>query len=302
MQRFFTDVRNLRKDFADAGFGTYLIISGTGAVIKKFHGKIGMKTRNRIVDVHCHILPALDDGSRSLEESIEMLRIAEKSGITDIIATPHFKAGRLNPGPETIRQRIRTVHREALERGISVNLYPGNEVLFFSELEEVLAAGRICTLNDSPYMLVEFSPGDSYRFIRNALDQVMGMDLFPIVAHAERYGCLLEDWKNVEALRDMGAEIQINASSITGQAGVKIKRLTGILLGRRLVDYIGTDAHGSRARIPDLGKCLKRLEHKCDEAYIEKILCGNAMKLLEPQERRQKTSFPDKSPENGQEG
>ena len=176
-----------------------------------------MKKMNRIVDIHCHILPGLDDGSESLEESVEMLRIAEKAGITDIIATPHFKAGRHNPGPDTICRKIRELQQEAEKRGVSVNLYPGSEVLFFSELEEALQSQRICTLNHSPYVLIEFSPADSYQSIRNALDQVLGMELFPIVAHAERYGCVLDDWKNAEAFRDMGAQIQINASSIAGR-------------------------------------------------------------------------------------
>lgn len=242
-----------------------------------------MKRMDRIVDMHCHILPGLDDGSESLEESVEMLRIAEKSGITDIIATPHFKAGRHNPNPDTISGKIREVQREAQKRGISVNLYPGSEIFFFSELEEALQSHRVCTLNHSPYVLIEFSPGEPYRSIRNALDQVLGMELFPIIAHVERYGCVLDDWQNAEALRDMGARLQINVSGITGRAGAKSRKLTGILLGRQLVDYIGTDAHGSRARTPDMRKCLKLLCRKYDAHYIEEIVCKNALELLEPQ-------------------
>ena len=243
-----------------------------------------MKKRNRIVDIHCHILPELDDGSGSMEESMEMLRIAVRSGITDIIATPHFKAGRRNPSPDTIHRRLRELQREAERQDIFINLYPGHEVLFFSGLEEALESGKICTLNDSPYILIEFSPADSYRLIRNALDEVLGMELVPVIAHVERYGCLLDDWKNVESLRTMGAQIQINASGVTGRAGIKARKLTGILLERQLVDYIGTDAHGSRSRTPDIRKLLKLLDRKYEDPYIEKILCGNAMKLLEPRE------------------
>lgn len=243
-----------------------------------------MKKRNRIVDIHCHILPELDDGSGSMEESMEMLRIAVRSGITDIIATPHYRAGMRNPSPDTIRKRVREVRREAVKRGVDVNLYPGNEVRFFSELEDIPLSEKICTLNDSPYILIEFSPTDSYRLIRNALDEVLGMELVPVIAHVERYGCLLDDWKNVESLRTMGAQIQVNASGVTGRAGIKARKLTGILLERQLVDYIGTDAHGSRSRTPDIRKLLKLLGRKYEDPYIEKILCGNAMKLLEPRE------------------
>lgn len=238
----------------------------------------------RIVDIHCHVLPALDDGSKSMKETLEMLQIAADAGITDIIATPHFKAGRHNASPATIWKRIQEVHREAQQRGIYVNLYPGNEVFYFSDLEEAMWEDRICTMNHSQYVLVEFSPADTYRSIRNALDNVMGMDLLPIVAHVERYGCMLEDWTNVESIRSMGAEIQVNASSITGQVGHKIKKFTGLLLDRQLVDYVGTDAHGSRSRTSDIRKCLKQLYKKYEVSYIDKILCGNALKLLLPQE------------------
>ena len=241
-----------------------------------------MKKKDRIVDIHCHILPGLDDGAGSMEESMEMLRIAEKAGITDLIATPHFKAGRRNPSPETIHRRLQELQREAERQDIFINLYPGNEVLFFSGLEEALESGKICTLNNSSYLLLEFFPSDPYQSIRNALDQVLGMELVPIIAHVERYGCLLEDWTQVEALRGMGAQIQINASSLTGKAGSKAKKLAWILLRGHLVDYIGTDAHGSLSRTPDLRKCLKLLHRKCEEPYIEEILWGNARKLLIP--------------------
>ncbi len=239
-----------------------------------------MKKKDRVADIHCHILPALDDGSGSMEESMEMLRIAVRSGITDIIATPHYRAGMRNPSPDTIRKRVREVRREAVKRGVDVNLYPGNEVRFFSELEDIPLSEKICTLNDSPYILIEFSPTDSYRLIRNALDEVLGMELVPVIAHVERYRCLLEDWKQVEALRGMGAQIQVNASSLTGKAGHKVKKLAWTLLRGHLVDYIGTDAHGSQNRTPDLRKCLKLLHRKCEEPYIEEILWGNARKLL----------------------
>lgn len=238
----------------------------------------------KIVDIHCHILPELDDGSQSMRETIEMLRIAANSGITDIIATPHFKAGRRNASPATIRKRIREVQAMAEQCGISINLYPGNEILYFSDFEEVIEEERFCTMNDSQYVLIEFMPSEYFRTIRNALDHVMGLGYLPIIAHVERYGCMLEDWKSVECIRSMGVEIQINAASVTGRTGHKIKKFVSQLLDRELVDYIGTDAHGSKARTPDMQKCYKQLCKKYDLSYVDKILRGNAMKLLFPQE------------------
>ena len=89
-----------------------------------------------IVDVHCHVLPGLDDGSKSMEETLEMLRAAVRAGVTDIIATPHFKGGRHNASPATIRKSISKVREEADRQGIYVNLYPGNEI--FLECVDIL--------------------------------------------------------------------------------------------------------------------------------------------------------------------
>lgn len=238
---------------------------------------------DKIIDMHCHVLPALDDGSHSMRETIEMLRIAAAAGITDIIATPHFKAGRHNANPDTIRKRIQEVQGMARQCGISISLYPGNEIFYFSDLEAALEGDRVCTMNHSEHVLIEFSPMESFRTIRNALDDVIGMGYSPIIAHVERYECMLEDWRSVECIRAMGVEIQINAPSVTGKAGHKVKKFVRILLDKKLVDYIGTDAHGSKSRTPDMRKCLRVLCKRYDLSYVEEILYSNALKLLNSQ-------------------
>lgn len=239
---------------------------------------------DKIVDIHCHVLPALDDGSRNMRETIQMLRIAADAGITDIIATPHFKEGRRSASPDTIRKCLQEVQGMARQCGIDITLYPGNEIYYFSDLEEAIEEKRICTLNHSRYVLIEFSPAESFRTIRNALEYVMSTGYFPIIAHVERYECMLEDWKNVEYIRSMGVEIQINASSVTGKAGHKVKKFVHTILDNKLVDYIGTDAHGSKSRTPDIQNCYRLLCKKYDLSYVDKIFRENAVKLLFPQE------------------
>ena len=88
-----------------------------------------------IIDIHCHVLPGLDDGSRSMEETVNMLRIAEDEGITEMICTPHYKNGHHNASKKTILERLAEVKEAALEQGIHVKLHFGNEVLFFYDLE-----------------------------------------------------------------------------------------------------------------------------------------------------------------------
>lgn len=230
----------------------------------------------KIIDVHCHVLPGIDDGSESMDESIRMLYIAQKEGITDVIATPHFKGGRRNAGPQTVERLLQRLRERALETNLHVNVHLGNEVLYFSEMEDDLLEKRIFPMNLSRFVLVEFMPGDGYDYIRNALDHVRGMGYTPVIAHVERYVCM---WKNKDAvrgLRDRGARIQVNAGSVTGEVGWRVKRFTHELLSGRLVDYIGTDAHGCVRRTPGMKKCAHLLHRKYGSEYADRVLFFNA--------------------------
>lgn len=232
------------------------------------------------VDIHNHVLPQIDDGAGSLEESLAMLEIAAEEGITDMIVTPHYKEGRRNASIKTIQERLRMVQEAADEREIPVTLYSGTEIYSFEEMGEALEEGRILTMNGSDRALIEFSPTDSYTYIRNALDSIRGLDYIPIIAHAERYECFLKHWEYVEELKHMDAEIQVNVSGVTGGHGFGVKRFIHQLLKRQLVDYVATDAHDSRRRAPVVRKCLAQLHRKYDAEYVEAITYGNAFERM----------------------
>ena len=231
-------------------------------------------------DMHCHLLPGLDDGARDMEESMRMLRIACESGIRNFILTPHYKEGRHNASVSTIYGRMEEVRQEAKKRGMKVSLYAGNEILYFGEMAERLEEGRVLSLAGSRYVLIEFFPAHSFSYIRNALDEISGMGYEPILAHAERYECMLKNWENVKELKDLKVGIQINAASLTGALGFGVKRFTNRLLRERLVDYVGTDAHDDRRRSPDVKKCLSYLYRKYDPEYVDAICYGNTKKLI----------------------
>lgn len=234
-----------------------------------------MKTGERIIDIHTHILPGIDDGSQSMDESIQMLRIAEREGITDMIATPHYKGGRHNASPQTVQRLFGELMGHAKELGIHVSIHLGNEILYFSEVEEALDEGQVFTMNGSDFVLVEFLPGDRYGYIRNALDHVQSMGYTPVLAHAERYACMLNK-DAIRQIRDMGVRIQVNAASVEGALGWKVKHFTHEILRRHLVDYIGTDAHSCIKRAPELWKCAKTLYKKFGSEYAGSVLFYNA--------------------------
>ena len=231
-------------------------------------------------DVHCHILPAIDDGSQSMEETLQMLRIAEADGIQRMIVTPHYKEGRRCANASKIKEKMDAVQELLDEEGIPIQLYPGNEIYYTSEFEDKLEEGRILSMNYSEYLLVEFSPFEDYVCIRNAMDNILSVGYIPILAHVERYQCMLKDAKHVADLLAMGCRIQVNASSVTGDYGFKAKRFVHKLLKQKQVDYIGTDAHNTEKRRPAMRKCAELLAKKYGEEYARFLLNDNAEQTL----------------------
>ncbi len=235
----------------------------------------------RMTDIHCHVLPGVDDGSEDMDESLEMLRIAEKSGIDRMILTPHYKASHHNASPETLRKRMEELQSEAAEEGIEVELALGNEVMYFSELGERYDEGKILTLNGTDRLLVEFHPTADYMYVRNAIDDVIGMGFTPILAHVERVECMVADPERVYELRSMGCEIQMNAADYMGVMGRNVRKFLQELLDEEAIDYLGTDAHDCRKRIPDVRKCLSDLYDRYDDEYVMQIAYKNADTIFE---------------------
>lgn len=244
------------------------------------------------VDMHSHILPGLDDGAKNMDEAMQMLEIAYAEGITHIVATPHYKSGRFPADAEAEYKRLQQVQYMADERDISIFLYAGKEIFYHSELEEKFQSGRLSTMNGTKYVLIEFSPLENYIYMRNAMEDVLGLGYTPILAHVERYQCLCKDIKGVEELKALGCDIQVNASSVAGECGWRIKHFVHKLLKAGLVDYIGTDAHNTSGRKPAMQKCAAILYKKYEKNYVNALLYENAMNRLllikEPQNNKKK--------------
>ena len=232
------------------------------------------------VDVHIHILPCMDDGAQNMETTLEMLRIAQSEGITHMIVTPHYRSGRYRADAERLRENLHKVKKLIKENSIFIKLYSGNEIYYRSELEDKLQNGELCTMNNTEYLLVEFSPMESFSYIRNAMDELFGMGYIPILAHVERYQCMVKNIDNVKEMKNMGCNVQVNASSVTGKNGFACKRFVHKILKQGLVDYIGTDAHNTSERKPAMRKCAKLLYKKYDDFYVDALLFGNAMERL----------------------
>ena len=240
------------------------------------------------IDIHSHVLPCIDEGAADVETALEMLRMAQAEGISDIIVTPHYTSGRFRADSRRNKEQLDKLREKVSEAGLPINLYPGTEVYYRGGLEEKFESGELCTMNGTEYVLVEFSPTEDYLGIRTAVDDLFGMGLHPILAHAERYHCLCKSLQYLRELKNMGCEVQVNAGSVTGKSGFVIKRWVHRVLKEGLIDYIGTDAHDIEMRKPSIKKCAKILYKKYDKAYADAVLFQNAAKRLRIKDKHSK--------------
>lgn len=232
------------------------------------------------IDIHCHIMPGVDDGSPDMATSLEMLRIADKNGITHIILTPHHKPMHHNVSPEHNVAYRKKLQEAATEAGIKAKLFSGNEIYYSDETMEELIDGRICSLAGSDYVLVEFHPTNPFKAIQNAAGRVQAAGYIPIIAHVERYSDIVSHPARVRDLIQMGCFIQVNASSVMGKYGFGISHFTKKLLKEELVHFIASDAHDTGRRAPHLLDCRNYVERKFGEDYGKKLFFTNPANVI----------------------
>lgn len=235
---------------------------------------------NCYIDIHSHILPGLDDGAKNFDISLRMLRRAEEEQISDMILTPHYKPMRHNSSPDRVEDVLYELEERKQAAGISVQLYLGNEIYYSSEVIPALREGKAFTMAGSSYVLTEFNPGEDYAYIRDAAYSLLAEGYSPILAHIERYECLMDKKVRVEELYDMGCCLQVNASSITGDNGMECKRNAKWLLKREYVHFVASDCHDDKRRMPGLAEAAAYVSRKYGEAYCGRIFRDNANALL----------------------
>ncbi len=225
----------------------------------------------KLTDVHCHILFGVDDGSKSLEQSNKMLGIAYNEGIRTIILTPHYNKRVWGFDVNVWQERYDALVKLAGENYPGLRIYIGCEIYYHSDTIEELNAGKIPTMAGGKYVLVEFDTSISYRRLAEAVMGIMQSDHIPIIAHVERYECILEDPDRVEELKDFGAYIQVNVSGVMGNHGRLEKKCIKKLLKKELVNFIATDAHRDDKRAPYIRDCADYVTKKYGYEYAERI-------------------------------
>lgn len=230
-----------------------------------------------MIDIHCHILPLLDDGPSTIEDSLAMLKLAAASGTTDIIATPHanaiyaFDEARVQETFEMVRARI----------DLPVRLHLGCELhLNYVNLKNVLARPERYTLNRSRYLLLELPDLFSTKPVARALRELIEAGLVPVIAHAERNRVVQKDEALARRWKELGCLIQITGQSLVGGFGMSAKRTAEQLIEKRLADMVASDAHNSGRRSPDLRPAYHQIVSLNGTEIAARLFVGNPALVL----------------------
>lgn len=223
-----------------------------------------------MIDIHCHILPEMDDGAASYDEAVEMAKVSRKNKISSIIATPHFTDfDEIDDFLMERDERIEMLNKILSDLEINVPIGYGAEVYLKSD---VFTAGELggLTINGSRYMLCEYTlkPFNPEKAVIYA-EEICSRGFVPIIAHPERYISFLENPEVVNDLWDMGCRFQVNAASLAGRGGVQMQDFAKNLILRGFVDFIATDAHAVGSRSSRILSKIDDFPKEIDDRRIE---------------------------------
>lgn len=203
-------------------------------------------------DIHSHIIHGIDDGAKTLEESLSMIKIAKEEGFDYIVATPHYARGYYENSYESIVYKVKEINAILEEKDINIKVLPGQEVYLDDQTLKDYKNGLLGTINNTSYMLVEF-PMEALP--KNALDilyelRVRGVN--PIIAHPERYKYFIEKPSLINSFLEEEYLFQINSVSLKGVFGKKAQDTAIKFLQHGIGSFIGSDCHSLNKRCPGI--------------------------------------------------
>ncbi|MCP4266288.1 MAG: capsular biosynthesis protein [Candidatus Brocadiaceae bacterium] len=234
-----------------------------------------------MIDIHAHILPSLDDGPQTIEESVEICRVAANDGIKTIVATPHSKDGVYEAKSDMILRTVDALNIKLEENVIDLKILPGAEIHIFEGLVESIKSGEVLTINNGgKFILLElpfvFIPPGTNKLVFD----LVANGIVPIIAHAER---ILPFQKKPDLVRQLvksGARVQVNSHGLTRRASARERKCTKWLLQNRLVHFIASDTHSLKSRPPILSIALEHAAHIVGEIEARALVYENPKQII----------------------
>ena len=231
-----------------------------------------------IIDIHSHIIPNIDDGAKSLEVTLEMLKNAEKDGTKKIVATPHYYRGHGEANIDEVKDYVYKLNNMVNEYGIDLEIYSGQEVHCSDSIIKDLKSGLIGTINDSRYMLIEFDFIRLEKHVFNMIYELQISNIIPIIAHPERYLYLIKKPYYINKFIEEGCLFQLDGGSLEGQFGKQVRKTAEIFTSNGVYNFIGSDAHNNKNRNTGLSNSINLANRKNNK--IKDIFKVSSERLL----------------------
>jgi protein-tyrosine phosphatase len=227
------------------------------------------------VDIHCHLLPGIDDGAKDWGESLAMARLAVDDGTTTIVATPHQLGNFGHNRGDHIRQLVAEAQQRLDAARIPLVVLPGADVRIEPDMAGALARGEVLTLGDHRRHVLLELPHELYFPLEPLLEQLSRRKFVGILSHPERNQGILRQPEVLAPLVEAGCLMQITAGSLCGTMGPECQQFSEWMLAEGLVHFVATDAHGPRSRRPLLRRAFERVVEIVDETTANELCSGN---------------------------
>ena len=237
-----------------------------------------------MIDIHSHIIPNVDDGARSVEETFNILKEAQEAGFTDVILTSHFLLNYYETNAQELifwKEKLQEVLKK---QGTKINLHSGMEIYITNQMEELLENKKILTLANSRYMLIELPLATNVKYFDYVVYYLEAKGIKPIIAHPERYKCVQKDPDIVEEYIEKGCLIQCNYGSIVNLYGREAEKTIKTLLKKNQVHFLGSDVHRENGTFLIILDAIKKIRKIIGENKINEITTINPKKILQNEE------------------
>ncbi|HFH9117799.1 TPA: capsular polysaccharide biosynthesis protein Cps4B [Streptococcus agalactiae] len=238
-----------------------------------------------MIDIHSHIVFDVDDGPKTLEESLSLIEESYRQGVRIIVSTSHRRKGMFETPEDIIFKNFSIVKHEAEKRFEHLQILYGGELYYTSDMLEKLKLKQIPTLNNTKFALIEFSMQTSWKDIHTALSNVLMLGITPVVAHIERYNALENQKERVKEIINMGCYTQINSSHILKQKlfndkHKRFKKRARYFLEENLVHFVASDMHNLDVRPPFLAEAYKIICRDFGKGRANQLFIENAQSIL----------------------
>jgi tyrosine-protein phosphatase YwqE len=215
------------------------------------------------VDVHSHLIPGIDDGAQTIEDSIELLQSFIQLGYKKVITTPHVMSDFYKNTPEIILSGLEKVRAAIKERGLAIEIDAAAEYNLDADFEPLIQQKNLLTFGDN-YVLFELPFFQEPPMLNDIIWKLKSQGYQPVLAHAERYNFWHKTYDKIEEIRDRGVAIQLNINSLTGHYGPDVKKVGEWMVDQNLVDLVGSDCHNMNH--------IGLLNQACHLPYVHKII------------------------------